>query len=159
MGRGADRWLLETAMKLEPPISINLRKHGDSQFVMQSMMLGIALMFWAAAKATTEPVMSPDTYGAWVTSIPAEIWAGSIMLASFVFLLGVLINGEWRWSPALRLVGAVWHVFTLGAFCFGAFGTANGSPVLMMCVGALGVHLWFSWINLGDLHRAIWSSK
>jgi hypothetical protein len=146
-------------MKLDPPISINLRKHGDSQFVMQMMMLGISVMFWVAAKVTTEPVMQADTYGMWVTSIPAEVWAGSIMLAAFVFLMGVIINGEWRWSPSLRLAGALWHVVTLGLFCIGATGTAHGSPVVLMCAGALGVHLWFSWLNLGDLRRAMRGGK
>ena len=142
-------------MKLDPPVSLGLRHHGDSQFVMQCMMLAIAVMFWIAAKAMSGPVMSADTYGVWVTSLPAEWWAASIMAAAFVFLMGVIINGEWRWSSALRLAGAVWHVVTLGAFCIGAFGTAHGAPVVMMCMGALGVHLWFAWLNLGDLKRAV----
>lgn len=142
-------------MKLDPPVSRGLQRHGDSQFVVQCMMLSIAVMFWIAAKASDDPVMLPDTYGVWVTSIDAELWAASIMAAAFVFLMGILINGEWRWSPALRLAGALWHVLTLGAFCVGAAGTAHGSPVVMMCAGALGVHGWFSWINLADLRRSV----
>jgi hypothetical protein len=142
-------------MGLAPPWSRNLRRHGDSQYVVQWMMLAIAIMFYAAAVLTDAPVMQADTYGAWVTSFHAEVWAGSIMLASFVFLLGIIINGEWRWSTVLRCIGAVWHVLTLAAFCVGAFGTAHGSPVVMMSMGALGVHVWFAALNLGDLIRAI----
>jgi hypothetical protein len=141
-------------MGLAPPWSQNLRRHGDSQFVFQWMMLAISMMFWAAATMTDAPVMEADTYGVWVTSFRAEVWAASIMLASFVFLLGILINGEWRWSTALRLIGALWHVLTLGAFCAGAWGSAHGNPVVMMCLGALGVHVWFAALNLGDLGRA-----
>lgn len=141
-------------MKFQPSISRGLQKHGDSQQVVQLMMLGIAIMFWIAAKLRDTPVMRADTYGVWVTSFDAEVWAASIMVASFVFLMGIIINGEWRWSPALRLAGAVWHVLTLTAFCVGAFGTANGDPVVMMSAGALGVHLWFVAVNAGDLRRA-----
>ena len=144
---------------LAPPWSQNLRKHGNSQFVFQWMMLAIAIMFWAAARLTETPVMEADTYGEWVTSFRAEIWAGSIMLASFIFLLGIFINGEWRWSTALRFAGALWHVLTLGVFCVGAWGTAHGNPVVMMCLGALGVHAWFLALNIGDLKRAIGGGK
>ena len=146
-------------MRLDPPISYGLRKHGDSQFVFQLMMLGIAMTFWAAAKVMDGPVMDAATYGVWVTSFDAEVWAASIMLASFAFLMGVIINGEWRWSPALRLAGAVWHVLTLGAFCIGAGGTANGSHVVIMCLWACLVHIWFAWVNLGDLRRAVGGGK
>ena len=142
-------------MGLAPPWSRNLRKHGDSQFVVQWMMLAISVMFWAAAISLDGPVMEADTYGVWVTSFDAELWAGSIMLASFLFLLGIIINGEWRWSTVLRFIGALWHVLTLGAFCIGAWGTAHGNPVVMMMLGALGVHVWFVALNFGDLRRAV----
>lgn len=141
-------------MKLDPPVSPGLQRHGDSQFVMQCMMLAIAVMFWIAAKAMAAPLMAADTYGAWVTRWPADLWAASIMAASFAFLMGILINGEWRWSSALRLAGAVWHCVTLLAFCMGAAGAPHGNPVVMMCLGALGVHLWFVWLNVGDLRRS-----
>ena len=142
-------------MGLAPPWSKNLRRHGDSQYVVQWMMLAISIMFWIAAVVTSVPVMEADTYGVWVTSFPAEVWAGSIMLASFVYLLGIIINGEWRWSTVLRCIGAVWHVLTLAAFCLEAWGTAHGNPVVMMSTGALGVHVWFAALNMGDLWRAI----
>ena len=142
-------------MRLDPPVSLGLHRHGDSQFVVQCMMLAIAVMFWLAAKAMAGPVMAADTYGVWVTSWPAEVWAGSIMAAAFAFLMGIMINGEWRWSPALRLLGAAWHVVTLTAFCVGAAGAAHGNPVVIMCMGALGVHLWFVWLNAADLRRAV----
>lgn len=141
-------------MKLDPPTSKNLRRHGDSQLVFQLMMLGIAVLFWAAAKATDHPVMPSMIYGDWVTSIDAELWASSIMLASFVYLLGIMINGEWRYSPVLRLIGAAWHVVTLTAFITGAMGSQYGDPVVMMCIGAGGVHIWFVGLNIDDVRRS-----
>ena len=143
----------------EPPVSINLRKHGDSQLVFELMMLEIATIFWIAAKAKSGPVMPPSIYGEWVTSFDAEMWAGSIMLASFVFLAGIIINGDWRWSPALRFSGALWQVATLSAFCIGSLGAQYGDPVVMMCAGACSVHMWFVWLNLGDMLRAVRGKK
>jgi len=142
-------------MAFDPPVSINLRKHGDSQLVVQAMMLGISVLFWIAAKMRSGPVMPSSIYGDWVVSFDAEVWAASIMLAAFVFLAGIIINGEWRWSPALRLGGALWHCITLGAFVAGAATAQYGDPVVMMCTGAGVVHLWFAWLNCGDLRRAI----
>jgi hypothetical protein len=137
--------------RLAPYLSPNLRRHHDSQFVVQCMMLGISVAFWIAAKASHDPVMDARTYGEWVVGIDAEIWAASIMLASFVFLMGIVINGEWRHSPIMRFIGAAWHVLTLGAFCVGSFGAPFGDPILIMSGGAFCVHLWFAWINWKDL--------
>lgn len=143
----------------DPPVSINLRKHGDSQLVFELMMLGIATMFWLAAKAKSGPVMPASVYGEWVTSFDAEVWAGSIMLASFVFLAGIIINGEWRWSPVLRFIGSLWQVTTLSAFAIGSFGAQYGDPVVMMSAGACFPHVWFVWLNWGDMMRATQGTK
>lgn len=140
---------------LSPPSSYNLRKHGDSQTVMQEAFLLLAILFFVAAKLKDTPVMPAAVYGEWVVSIDAEAWAVSIMLASVVYIVGIVVNGNWRWSPALRLIGAVWHVFTLGAFTIGCSPAAYGDSFALGCAVFGLVHLRFAWWNMCDLWRAI----
>jgi hypothetical protein len=138
-----------------PPSSHNLRKHGDSQQVVQEAFLLLAVLFFVAAKLKDGPVMPEAIYGEWVVSIDAEAWAVSIMLASVVYLVGIIINGNWRWSPAFRLIGATWHVFTLGAFTVGSGAALYGDSFALGCFVFALVHLRFAYWNMCDLWRAI----
>ena len=54
---------------------------------------------------------------------------GQIMsMAAFVHALGVRINGHWRWSPALRLLGPVRvHVAADRAAALGNCGSEEGA--------------------------------
>lgn len=138
-----------------PPASLNLRRHGDSQSKTQIAFLVIAIGFWIGAKLKDSPVMPAAVYGEWVVSFPAEWWAASIMLASAIYLSGILINGAWRWSPLLRLSGALWHIVTLTAFVIGASSAEYGDFLTISC-GVFAVkHGWFAWLNAGDLCRAV----
>lgn len=132
-------------------VSPNLRRHGDSQEVLQWAFLVLAFGFWAAAKAQDDPIMPAAVYGEWVVSIDAEIWAGSIMLAAGLFLLGIIINGRWKWSPALRLAGATWHVVTLGVFSISAASAQYGDFMTLAAGVFCGVHAWFAALNICDL--------
>lgn len=123
--------------------------------VVQLAFLGMAFAFWIAAKASLDPVMPAEVYGEWVVSFPAENWAASIMVASTVYLLGIMINGEWRGSPFLRLVGACWHIVTLTSFCIGSFGAKYGDFFALGTGVFALVHIWFAVLNLGDLARAV----
>jgi len=136
---------------MRPPVSPNLKRHGDSQQVVQFAFLTIAILFWIAAVLSDGDVMRAETYGAWVVQFPAEYWAGSLVAASTLFLLGVIINGRWRFSPALRLIGAGWHTVTLSAFAIGAFTAANGDFVLISSGVFACVHAWFAALNICDL--------
>jgi hypothetical protein len=138
-----------------PPASKNLRRHGDSQTVFQAMLLGMALVFWIEAKIEDGPIMAPEIYGDFVTQYPAEWWAASLMLASGCYLAGILINGNWRWSPALRLVGALWHVTTMALFVVGGMDAKHGTVIMIWGASILIVHLFFTAWNVGDLTRAV----
>ena len=140
---------------MKPYVSTNLKRHGDSQTVVQVAFLGMAVAYYVAAKQTTEPLMPANVYGEWVVSFPAEWWAISLMFASALFLAGIRINGHWRWSPALRFAGAGWHFITLTAFCVGASGAADGD-FFMLSTGTFAiVHFVFLWWNARDLAAAI----
>lgn len=90
-----------------------------------------------------------------MTHWPAEYWAGSLVLASTVYLLGILINGRWRWSPLLRLIGAAWHSATLVAFAWGAALAASGDFVMVSSGVFAVVHCWFVALNFCDLRVAL----
>lgn len=142
-------------MKLESPASRNLRCHGDSQLVLQIAFLCMGFAFWGVAAFLDDPVMDATVYGKFIGSYPAEWWAGSVILASFIYLAGIIINGNWRWSALLRLVGATWHVVTLSAFAHGGWAAPQGMHLLIWCGTALGIHGVFLWWNLGDFARAV----
>lgn len=137
------------------PASKNLRRHGDSQTVFQIMLLGMALVFWVFAKIKSVPIMDAEIYGDFVTRYPAEWWAASLMLASGAYLAGIVINGNWRWSPALRLIGAGWHVATMALFVVGGMNAVHGDVIMIWGASILVVHLFFVAWNIGDLCRAV----
>lgn len=138
-----------------PPASKNLRRHGDSQTVFQIMLFGMALVFWAFAKVKSGPIMSPEIYGDFVTQFDAELLAASLMIASGVYIAGIVVNGQWRWSSALRLTGALWHVCTMGLFVSGGMEARHGDVIMIWGTSILIVHLLFASWNIGDLWRAV----
>jgi hypothetical protein len=101
------------------------------------------------------PVMPAEVYGVWVTSFPAESWATSLMLASAVYLAGIMINGTWKWSPLLRLTGAAWHTITLGMFSVGSAQAQFGDLFSLATAIFAAIHAWFCWLNIMDLRRAV----
>lgn len=131
--------------------SHNLKKHGDSQEVVQWTFLGIAMMLWIGAKINHNPMMPEIGYGAWATQFPAEWWAGSIMLASAIYLLGIIINGKLAWSPILRAAGAAWHVVTLGAFALSVTRAENADFMVISSGAFCVLHTVFLWWNIRDI--------
>lgn len=115
----------------------------------------MALVFWIFAKLKDGPIMSPAIYGEFVTQYPAEWWAASLMLASGAYLSGIVINGNWRWSPALRLIGAGWHVATMALFVAGGMNAVHGDVIMIWGASILVVHCFFAAWNIGDLARAV----
>ena len=77
------------------------------------------------------------------------------MAASTAYLLGVIINGKWRWSPVLRVAGASWHVITLAAFVLSAFGAEFGDFMVLASGVFCGVHTVFLWWNIRDMLDAV----
>jgi hypothetical protein len=144
-----------------PRASKNLRKHGDSQEVQQWALFALSLAFWLWAVLSDRQVMSAQVYGEWVTQVHAEIWAASIMVASVLYLLGIYINGNWRWSPILRVVGASWHIITMGLFVAGAAYSSDGHFIVLTSGTFCGLHVVFLSWNISDLYGALfhWRKK
>lgn len=138
--------------------SPNLRRHGDSQEVIQWAFLAIASAFWLDAEMRPGPIMKPETYGELIVTLPTTFWAGSLMLASGLYLLGIIINGRWRWSPWLRLAGSLWHSVTLTAFALGGLTAPYGENLAVTAGVFAVVHIWFTALNASDL-RIAWGSN
>jgi len=138
--------------------SLNLRRHGDSQEVVQWAFMAIAAFFWSATVFKPGPVMRWETYGEWVVQFPTQLWAGSLMAASTFYLLGIVINGRWKWSPILRLIGAGWHFLTLSIFSVGAASAPFGENLCISAAVFAVVHFRFAVWNACDLVAA-WRTK
>lgn len=137
-----------------PPWSKNLRKHGDSQLVFQWCNLGFSGLFFLSSVFSPDPVMPAEVYGEWVTQFPAEWWAGLIFAASVVYMVGIVINGHWRWSPLFRTIGAAVHLTVMAAFVRGAAGAVYGDFFVLICLIMGIAHAVFLAWNITDLARA-----
>lgn len=129
-----------------------LRRHRGEQVAFAWTLLLIAVLFYARAVTTDEYVMPPGVYGEWVTSFPAEWWALSLMGASAAWIVGIVINGHWRWSPCLRLLGTGWHIVTLALFVFGAADAGADFMILLSLGAACAVAVMFGWAMIDVWH-------
>lgn len=66
----------------------------------------------------------------------------AIALGALVHALGVRINGRWRWSPVLRLLGMATHSWICGFLSWQGFGTSAGYPYA--CFAGLLIYGMFS---------------
>ena len=144
---------------IEKSPSKNLRQFGQGQLFVQVMLAAVGFWFCAAAAIKDTDVMNPDVYGYLITSVKAEWWSWPIFVVSLIYILGILINGNWRWSPVLRLFGSVFHVLTLGLFSALSLLATSASvytePFPATTAIACGINVWFMFLNIGDTYRAI----
>lgn len=118
-------------------------------------MISQALQFCVAAALLDGPVMDPADYGPYVTSVKAEWWSYSILLISLGYLLGILVNGNWFWSPFLRTVCALLHVAELSLFAYLSWFVSPIDPFISACVTMAMLNGWLVILNIGDSYRAI----
>lgn len=99
--------------------------------------------------------MAPDQYGQLATSYEIEAMAAVQFTAGLMVCIGLLINGRWRWSPALRLVGSI----VIGALCaalgWGSVLAPDGWPFSVYLIGFAAFAAVVAWWNLVDLRAAI----
>ena len=81
---------------------------------------GFGIHIWAAG-LYSEPLRWADLHNG-----QALIFGQAMSLAAFVHALGVRINGEWQWSPALRLIGMIVHVALFAFLAWEGLGTTGG---------------------------------
>ncbi len=83
------------------------------------------------ASALWPDAMSPEVYGNAAYDISAETWALGFMGNAAAILYGVKINGRWRWSPWLRLVGWAGLAVLFGTLVVSSFTAPFGSVVVI----------------------------
>ena len=132
----------------------NLMEWKQAQAVVQFQLFWAGAWFWVAGSVGMG-AMPASIYGADVAAVPVTAWAGSILAASTIYHLGILINGHWRWSAALRLFGAMFHVAVFAAFLASAITADAGVLICSFGSGFLGLNLWFTWLNLIDVIGAV----
>lgn len=80
---------------------------------------GFGVHIWAAG-LYMEPLRWADLHNG-----QALIFGQAMSLAAFVHALGVRINGQWQWSPALRFVGMAMHTAMFAFLAVKGFGATG----------------------------------
>ena len=95
----------------------------DAQVDFALMLFGCAMAFWISVRVGMF-TMPAEVYGPAV-AIPAALWSGLILFANATWLFGLYINGRWRYSPVVRLLGVSGNLFFFSLF----FATSAMAPV------------------------------
>lgn len=92
---------------------------------------GFGVHIWAASFAS-----SPLAWAG--VDTPSALIFGQVMtLAALVHALGVRINGSWRFSPALRLLGMTVHTGLFGYLAWAGIGQTAGYTYAWGCVALM----------------------
>ena len=144
-----------TREQLFPGASLNLNRYRDYQRRIAVYFLLCGLGFLIAGLTMDAEVMPAEIYGSAIARYPAEWWSASVVLACGAFLLGVRINGAWRWSPALRSSGAALHCAILCTLIVTSWGSIGGPVILMF--GGTSLLIWTQLLlwSAADLIRAM----
>lgn len=135
---------------IPPYRSPALKRWGAAQAGFGWFNMTVGALFWGFAKWVDHMVMPAEVYGDIVTGIPAETWAWSIMSAQFLLLLGVIINGAWRWSPILRCLGSFASIGIFGSFTYSA--AIGGEVFFVLCCGVMALtYVTLFMLNFYDL--------
>jgi len=143
--------MTETAFKLS--------RHKSTQAAFGLLALFYGFAFFGAAIAGWN-AMLPQQFGEISVSGEVEAWAGVQLSASVMLALGLLINGRWRWSAVLRMVGAGFITLICGILSYSAFSAPEGVAFTIYCAGFCGFGAIVTWWNLVDLRSAmLWGAR
>ena len=129
-------------------------RHREAQLEWASLFLFVACLFWVSAQ-TGDFAMSPEVYGPVVIAVPAELWSSVLLFANATHLMGLYINGRWRWSPFVRVLALLTHSTFSFVFLTSSLSAPFGDVVTLFSAGFAVWNLRYLWINLGDCVRAI----
>lgn len=125
-----------------------------AQWAFAGLALFYGFAFFVAGVSGLQ-AMAPDDYGDVAVSLEIEGMAGVQLTASLMLALGLLFNGRWRWSAALRLAGALILIAMCVLLAVSAAMAPTGWPVAIYCTGFAGFGAVVAWWNLVDLRAAI----
>jgi hypothetical protein len=134
--------------------AIKLAEYKQAQcvFGLLALYCGFAFLFLGLMGLSA---MAPDQYGNLATTYEIEAMASVQFSAAMLFCIGLLINGRWRWSSVLRLIGAGVVTALCAALAYGSLLAPDGWPFAVYLVGFAGYGAIVIWWNLVDLRAAI----
>lgn len=134
--------------------AFKLSQHKSAQVAFSALALFYGFAFFGAAIAGWN-AMPPQQFGELAVSGEVEAWAGLQLSASVILALGLLINGRWRWSAGLRMLGAGAITLICGILSYSAFTAPEGVAFTIYCAGFAVLGLTVTWWNLVDLRSAM----
>lgn len=104
-------------------------QHRAAQWRFCWRMFWSAVTFWIGIGFFPQ-AMTGQVYGRMAVAFEAEGWAAALAGAALLTLFGISINGAWRWSPLLRIVGTALLLLMLTALTVSAFLSAPMGVVI-----------------------------
>jgi len=128
--------------------------HKSAQCTFGALALFYGIGFFFAAIAGWD-AMLPQQFGELAVSGEVEAWAGLQFSASMMMALGLLINGRWRWSAALRFAGSAIITLLCCILAYSAWTASEGVAFMIYCAGFALLGAVVAWWNLVDLRAAM----
>lgn len=77
-----------------------------------------------------------------MVGIEASIYGYLVLAAGVIHAAGTWINGSWRWSPALRVLGMTQHAMAVGVLCYEGISSGSSAgfaygALLLLLVGVI----------------------
>jgi hypothetical protein len=129
-------------------------RHKSAQCAFGVLALFYGFAFFGTAIAGWN-AMLPQQFGELAVSGEVEAWAGLQLCASVALALGLLVNGRWRWSAALRLFGAGFISLMCCVLSYSAWTAPEGVAFMIYCAGFAIFGGVVAWWNLVDLRAAM----
>lgn len=120
---------------------MTLDRHRPILIAAEVAFLTIGAVFWTLAKLQDE-AFSVGTYGRFALVFPAEFWAGIMMAASMIAIIGLK-------KPVRRdmvLLGSLLNALQFLGLAYSAIMT-GGEPVIGLFASVMFVplHVWMAW--------------
>lgn len=131
-----------------------LARHKGVHVAFTAMALFYGFAFFTLA-ASGVNMMFPDQFGDLAVSGEVEGWDGMQLCGSLFMAFGLLINGRWRWSPALRLVGSVIVAALTSVLAYSASTASEGAAFMVYCGGFSALGWFVSFCALVDFRAAL----
>lgn len=129
-------------------------RHKSAQIAFGALALYYGFAFFGAAIFGWD-AMRPDQLGELAVSGEVEAWAGLQLSASVILALGLLINGRWRWSAGLRMLGTGFITLICAILSYSAATAPAGTAFMIHCAGFSVFGAVVTWWNLVDLRSAM----
>ena len=128
-------------------------KSAQVAFALMALFYGAAFLMVSGVFGMS--AVSPADYGDTAVGFEIEAMAGMQLSGALLMLIGLMINGRWRWSALVRLIGAAVITSLCALLAWSAVSAPNGWPVAIYCTGFMLMGATVCWWNLVDFRAAI----